>query len=536
MTEQQEIIEAEVEEVTALATRPQQAVTWNEETAEAAVNRSLSLYNAINRLVDEVFVEERDYGAFPPLAKGETFDPNKHRYDLKKPGMEKVLTLMRLRPHYEDIHTVRDFNADTPVFYFEVRCVLTHIDTGKDMAEGIGVCHSREKSFQRTGNRICPDCGKPAILKSKRDPGWYCYAKIGGCGANFAADAPEITNQSGSIDPQAILDNVNNIRKKACKRALMEAVKSVAMLSERFGIKGVDKPGQLGRKQPDAGPWATSASIQHLTAEAKKRFSVEPTFIEGILSISLDDLDEWNRRYVGYDVAWKHLVEQMKNARGEGTQKKPAPKQEQKPTSSQPPQPPKAKGTWAEERTVNELLRQAKQKTGVERQQIKALLGFDWNQWAEWNRYGSVTEAAAAIKAALENAQSNEQPPAEPASLTFVATRARYVKDKASYLLLTDESKKVQIRAYGRSTTFKALVGDAYYAANKFEEIKPNVREWGIIDPLEVTYKQANGYLNLETAVPLPVEPPSANIDDWFEPENDPFADDADLLAETQKG
>lgn len=528
MTDQQEIIEAEVEEVTALATRPQQTVTWNEETAEAAVNRSLSLYNAINRLVDEVFVEERDYGAFPPLAKGETFDPNKHRYDLKKPGMEKVLTLMRLRPHYEDIHTVRDFNADTPVFYFEVRCVLTHIDTGKDMAEGIGVCHSREKAFQRDGNRICPQCGQAAILKSKRDPGWYCYAKIGGCGANFAADAPEITNQSGSIDPQAILDNVNNIRKKACKRALMEAVKSVAMLSERFGIKGVDKPGQLGRKQPDAGPWATGASIQHLTAEAKKRFNIEPTFIEAILSISLDDLDEWNKRYKGYDVAWNALVNQIRNARGEGTQKKPTPKAAPAPTQQ------KQSPHWLETKEGQARLRNFltligyKQADSAKWLDALGIAKFSEFQGTEEALYDRLREVKAGFEA--------PQKPAEPAPPSLVATRVRYVRDKASYLLLTDEAKRVQVRAYGRSTTFKTLVGDAYYAANKLKDIQPNVREWGIIDPLEVTYKQANGYLNLESAAPLPVEPPSANIDDWFEPENDPFADDADLLAETQKG
>jgi hypothetical protein len=81
--------------------------------------------------------------------------------------------------------------------------------------------------------RTCPECGKETIKRSKfpprnqpdAQPGWYCYAKIGGCGANFAAEDIRITEQeAGQIENTEPFDLVNTLQKMAQKRALVAAV------------------------------------------------------------------------------------------------------------------------------------------------------------------------------------------------------------------------------------------------------------------------------------------------------------------------
>lgn len=104
------------------------------------------------------------------------------------------------------------------------------------------------------------------------------------------------------------------------------------------------------------------------------------------------------------------------------------------------------------------------------------------------------------------------------------------------------------IRAYGRSSTFKKLVGDTYYHANGFEAMKPNTPEPYAVEALQITWavkgEGQHKYLIAEKCEPLLVEepeipPPLPNgdqdLDAWFNndplpPEEDPFRFDTPVL------
>lgn len=217
---------------TAIAIMPR-----SEETPVQAVTRQMATYRAINTLIDLTFIKGVDFDTIPGTDKP----------TLQLPGIEKARGLLGLREEFHDIAAVRDYSASNPFFYYEVECVLYSIVGGQEVARGQGVCHTREKAFMRTGVRVCPECEKPTIMKSKfvprgskpgTKPGWYCNEKAGGCNASFEAEDTRITAQEtgSSNDPQLVWDGVNRARKIANKRALADAIKRVGMLSSRFTV------------------------------------------------------------------------------------------------------------------------------------------------------------------------------------------------------------------------------------------------------------------------------------------------------------
>jgi len=101
------------------------------------------------------------------------------------------------------------------------------------------------KYAYRKGSRACPACGSTtALLKSKRDPEWFCWAKKDGCGETFPLDDERITSQT--VDRVAnpdLPDQYNTVRKMACKRAHVAAVLFVGCASELFTQDVEDLPG-----------------------------------------------------------------------------------------------------------------------------------------------------------------------------------------------------------------------------------------------------------------------------------------------------
>jgi hypothetical protein len=112
------------------------------------------------------------------------------------------------------------------------------------VGEGIGSCNSWEKKYRyRNADRACPNCGAAAIKRSKfppkgrpnEKPGWYCYAKAGGCGAEFVHDDQAIIGQECGQQPNPdIYDQINTIDKMAQKRALIAATLVATNASEFF--------------------------------------------------------------------------------------------------------------------------------------------------------------------------------------------------------------------------------------------------------------------------------------------------------------
>jgi hypothetical protein len=206
------------------------------ETPLAAVTRALATVKAINTLIDKTFVEGIHYGKIPGV----------DRKILFLPGLEYAMSLLQLRDEYVEVSVVRNFEQHNPFFYYELECRLYTIGTNIEVGRGVGACNSRERIFMRSSKQKCPICDKETINRSKfppktgtdKTPGWYCHSKAGGCGAEFPYSEPTLQNHvSGSVfDAQLVWDNSNNIVKKAKKRALGDAIKRVAMLSERFTV------------------------------------------------------------------------------------------------------------------------------------------------------------------------------------------------------------------------------------------------------------------------------------------------------------
>lgn len=174
------------------------------------------------QFVKGIMIDGTDFGAVPGTDKP----------TLKKAGAEKLKTFFGMTNTFEMIERTEDW--DRPLFYYLVRCHLYR--DGVQVGEADGSCNSRETKYRyRQGERTCPSCSKTTIRKSKKDSGWYCWSKIGGCGATFKAGDKSIEGQeTGRIENPDVADQVNTILKMAEKRALVAAVLITVNASEFF--------------------------------------------------------------------------------------------------------------------------------------------------------------------------------------------------------------------------------------------------------------------------------------------------------------
>jgi hypothetical protein len=189
----------------------------------------------IKQVMDAVMRKDVHYGEIPGVNKP----------TLLKPGAEVLAVTFRLAPSYRSERTF-----DGPHLTVVSRATLTHIPTGLVVAEGEGLCSTRESKYAYRGEgRMCPECGAAAIKKSKfapregdydgasasDPPGWYCYSKVGGCGANFAADDQRIVGQeTGRVENPDLPDQWNTVLKMANKRALVAAILNGTAASDIF--------------------------------------------------------------------------------------------------------------------------------------------------------------------------------------------------------------------------------------------------------------------------------------------------------------
>lgn len=217
---------------------------------EARFMPALSLDQAIVRrdvlvrFVQEIMVRDTDYGIIPGTP----------RPTLLKPGAERLCSFFGLTPDFEVVKEVEDWAGEEPLFYYRYKCRL--LRDGRVVGDGEGSCNSREGKYRwRTADRTCPHCQKPAIRKSKKEPGWYCWSKIGGCGATWSDDnEPAIVNQNaGRIPNPDIFDQVNTIQKMAQKRAFISAT-LIAVNASEFFTQDVDDMQPLAPQAPPPPP------------------------------------------------------------------------------------------------------------------------------------------------------------------------------------------------------------------------------------------------------------------------------------------
>jgi len=235
--DEQEIVEAEaVEETQHLpAVRASEAVVAR---GEITVDELIEQAQKIQQVMQRAMRENVHYGKIPGVNKP----------TLLKPGAEMLNVTLRLAPSYDSEKHFQDGGHLTVVS----RCTLTHIPTGLVIAQGEGLCSTRESKYAyRTGGRSCPECGAEGTIKKSKykprsgdydgadpndPPGFYCYGKIGGCGTNFAFDDRRIVDQpeATKIDNPDLPDTWNTVLKMADKRALVAAVLNGTAASDVF--------------------------------------------------------------------------------------------------------------------------------------------------------------------------------------------------------------------------------------------------------------------------------------------------------------
>lgn len=234
-----EIIDAETEEIEEVRQLP--AVRMSEAVVargEITVDELLAQASKIQDVMSKAMKKGVHYGDIPGINKP----------TLLKPGAELLNVLLRLSPSYKSEKIFQEGGHLTVIS----NCTLTHIPTGLVIAEGEGLCSTREAKYAyRQGGRTCPACGMVGSIKrskyppregdypgaQKSDaPGWYCHSKVGGCGANFAANDDVILAQPdiARIDNPDLPDTWNTVLKMSDKRALVAAVLNGTGASDVF--------------------------------------------------------------------------------------------------------------------------------------------------------------------------------------------------------------------------------------------------------------------------------------------------------------
>lgn len=206
------------------------------------VDQAIDRYNAVVEFTKRVMKPNKDYGAVPGAGDKPT---------LLKPGAEKLCSLFGFAPQFVKTDSIVDF--DKGMFYMEYRCELWR--GGQIVATGIGSCNSHETKYRyRKGERVCPQCGKAAIITGKAEygGGFICFTKKGGCGEKYKADDARITGQQvGRIENPDPADLLNTISKMAQKRALVAAVLIGANASE-FYTQDIEDMGYIDGEYSEA--------------------------------------------------------------------------------------------------------------------------------------------------------------------------------------------------------------------------------------------------------------------------------------------
>jgi len=205
----------------------------------------LERYQTIVEIKDKVMKPGVHYGVIPGAGDKPT---------LLKPGAEVLSTAFMLYPDFE---TLNEPNLETlfsgltepgkvPFFQYRYRCVLKSRDGRFTVGTGIGSCSSWEKKYRyRNAERVCPNCGKNAIIKGKAEygGGWLCFEKKGGCKAKFNDGDTRIEGQqAGQVDNPDIAEVINTIDKMAQKRALIAATLVAVGASDFFTQDVEDLP------------------------------------------------------------------------------------------------------------------------------------------------------------------------------------------------------------------------------------------------------------------------------------------------------
>lgn len=147
------------------------------------------------------------------LKSGHDYDviPGTSKPTLLKPGAEKILMMFGLTSEYEFLDKIEDY--DRGVFAYTMKCILSK--NGSKITEGVGSCNSKEDKYRWrwTKEADLPDGIDKNSIKSRVNK----WGKT-----EYRLENEEIYSQA------------NTILKMAKKRSQVDAVLTVASLSELF--------------------------------------------------------------------------------------------------------------------------------------------------------------------------------------------------------------------------------------------------------------------------------------------------------------
>jgi ssDNA-binding Zn-finger/Zn-ribbon topoisomerase 1 len=261
-----------------MTTKPETAIVWAEPTALAKpdygidVARVVAMRAAVEEVVSKVLREGEHYGALPGT-KGKDGKPPKKM--LFQPGAEVLCQVFRLRPEYKELAVIEreDF------LMVKILCRLFNSVTGENVGEAIASANTREEKYvAQTTARLCPQCGKAAIIKGKEEygGGWLCYVKKDGCGAKFSDDDKRmIQDQGGALNSTKVWGLYHVVESIAQKRAFVKATRTATGTSDIFTDEDApqddEEHDQRGRQaaKPAATPKVTPSEARELNEALK---------------------------------------------------------------------------------------------------------------------------------------------------------------------------------------------------------------------------------------------------------------------------
>lgn len=169
------------------------------------VSETLTKVKSLQATLKSILVDKHDYGTIPGCGDKPT---------LLKPGAEKILMALGITSSYELIEHTENFEGKG-FFAYTVKCLL--FKNNAKITEGLGHANSKEKkwAFESVYEKDLPEGTDKSLLKKKT-----------------------INSKNGSFVKYEVEADVNSkantILKMAKKRAQIDAVLTVASLSEIF--------------------------------------------------------------------------------------------------------------------------------------------------------------------------------------------------------------------------------------------------------------------------------------------------------------
>ena len=248
-------IDAEFKETgTAVAVReePRAIEAWTPRFVQT-VDDAVQMVDDKREFFRRVMREGVHYGTIPGTDKPA----------LWKPGAELLLSNMGMMPEGSNesppvLDVMGTEHGGEPFILFQRVCRIYRIARSGErviVAQEGGSCNSWEPKYRyRNAKRVCPSCGKAAIIKGKAEygGGWLCFKKQDGCGTKFRDGDKSIESQEqGKVANDDVADLINTIEKMAAKRALIAATLLATGCSDIFTQ---DMEAQTGEPPPDEPP------------------------------------------------------------------------------------------------------------------------------------------------------------------------------------------------------------------------------------------------------------------------------------------